>query len=241
MFWVGDVARQRGKSTKAEAYYREYKRLADEMVAIQPDNLKWRMEVAYANHNIGIVLLNQRRFAEAVRGFESAIKTMESAVSLDPGDDEYQSALGNALGWLADSQKALGNIDAAIAIRQRQVAFLDRQVARGASDVSIDERLIPAHQGLGVLFTSRGEVERGIDEYRLALGQANRLIGVEPHNSLWKDYAANVHLYLAQNLLSAGRQDDATQEAAAGCNMAVSLQARDRDVARWGRLRTLSS
>ena len=56
-----------GKSKSAEAAFREYKALADRMVALEPDNLKWRMEVQYARENLGIVLMSQRRFAAAVR------------------------------------------------------------------------------------------------------------------------------------------------------------------------------
>src|SRR4029453_5582021 len=61
VFWIGELAREQRQTRKAEAAYREYKRLADKMVAVEPDNLKWRMELAYANENLGIVLFNQRR------------------------------------------------------------------------------------------------------------------------------------------------------------------------------------
>src|SRR4051794_32218778 len=64
VFWIGEIARKRGEIDQAEAAYREYKRLADQMVALQPDNIKWRMEVLYANENLGIALTSKRRFAE---------------------------------------------------------------------------------------------------------------------------------------------------------------------------------
>ena len=45
---------------------REYKRLADRMVALAPDNMKWRMEQQNADSNLGVLLFEQRRFAEAI-------------------------------------------------------------------------------------------------------------------------------------------------------------------------------
>ncbi len=74
IFWLGELSRQQGRIGEAETAYREYKRLADRMVAAEPDNLKWRMEVAYATENLGIVLMSQRRFSEAAIQFASAIR-----------------------------------------------------------------------------------------------------------------------------------------------------------------------
>ena len=238
VFWVGEVARKRGQIDQTEAAYREYKRLADRMVAIQPDNLKWRMEVFYARENLGIVLMSQRRYAEAARMFESSLRPMETLASIDPSNREYQREVSNALAWVAHAQWALGRIDAAIALRQRQVAFLDPLLKPTRIDTSLLSKAIPAHQALGVLFTAKGQLEQANDEFHRALGVANRLITVEPDNSEWRDSAASVQLALARNLLALGRRDEAARETAAGCATAAVLEARDSSVARWRRLRT---
>jgi tetratricopeptide (TPR) repeat protein len=238
IFWVGDLARRRGQTDRAEAAFREYGNLARRMVAIQPDNLKYRMEVQYAREDLGIVLMSQRRFGEAAGLFDAVIRAMEPMSTIDSGNKEYQSELSNAYGWLADARKALGLIDSAIAVRQQQTSYLDRLVATGTSDVALQQQLIPAHQALGLLFTSRGQVERGIDEYRKALAQADRLVAVEPSNRYQSDMSASVRLELARNLLALGQADEAAQEAAAGCGTAADLRARDPDVARWRTLQT---
>ena len=238
VFWLGELSRQQGRVSEAEAAYREYKRLADRMVAAEPDNLKWRMEVAYASENLGIVLMNQRRFSEAALQLARAIKPIESVASIDPNNSGYQIELAKAFGWWADSEKALGKLDAAIAIRQRQVSYLNQRLANTGSDVGLVERLIPAHQALGGLFTSRGDGERGVEEYRLALARATRLISVEPDNSGWKEMAASVRLELATSLLGMGRRAEAEQEAAAGCDMVAALRAKDANVSRWRMLST---
>lgn len=238
VFWVGDLARRRGEFAEAETAYREYKRLADRMVAIAPDNLKWRIEVLYANENLGIVLMNQRRFAEAARQFRGALRPMESFASIDPEKSEYQQEIANLLGWFADAERAQGQLESAIAARRQQIAFLERLVGGKANDVGVQWRMIPAHQGLGVLLSWQGKAEQGLSEYRAALDQANRLIAIEPNNSKWRDMATSVRLELAKNLLTLGRRDEAAQEAASACQAAGALPAHDSKVARWRTLQT---
>ncbi|MGH6705610.1 MAG: TIR domain-containing protein [Sphingomicrobium sp.] len=237
VFWLGDIARDRGQIDKAEAANREYKRLADRMVAIEPDNLKWRMEVLYAEENIGIVLRNQRRFAESARQFESSLRPMESLASIDPENAEYQRELSTLLAWSADAQRDLGRLDAAIQRREKQIAFLRRLLASGDTNVAFREHLIPAQQGLGILFASRGQPDRGIEQFRLAVAEANRLIRIEPDNVMWRGFAGQAQLELARTLLSLGQDADAATETRAGCRLAAQVRARDSG-ASWRHLQT---
>jgi tetratricopeptide (TPR) repeat protein len=238
VFWVGDLARRRGQIGQAEAAFREYGRLAAAMVAIEPDNLKWRMEVQYARENLGTVLMSQRRFAEATRQFESALGPMQSVAAIDPGSKSHQLAVSNVFAWLADAQRALGRFDAAISLRERQVSLLERLSTRGATDVTVRDDLIPAHRAIGGLWTFRGDFERGIAHYRMGLAEANRLIAIEPNNSMWKDGAASIRLDLALNLLAIGRREEAVHQATVGCDAVTALRARDHSVVRWRRLET---
>ena len=237
VFQIGELARNRGDMKEAEKAYREYKGLADRMVVAQPDNLKWRMEVQYARENLGIVLYNQRRYTEAAALFEGSLRPMESLASIDPGNKEYQIEASNDLAWVAQTQWVLGHLDAAIALRQRQVSFLEDRLKGGTNDVLFRQKLVPAHQALGLLYTQGGKTERGNEEFRLALAEANRLIAVEPTNSTWKDSAAAVQLELARNLLAIGQRDQAAQQTSAGCQVAAR-RPRDPGVARWRTLQT---
>jgi tetratricopeptide (TPR) repeat protein len=171
--------------------------------------------------------------------FEDSLGPMQALASVDASKIEYQQESSNVVGWLADAQKSLGRFDSAIALRQRQAAYLEHILAGGASDVALRQDLISAHQGLGVLFTFHGDLARGADEYRMALAQADRLIAVEPSNSIWKDMAASVHLYLARNLLLLGHRDEATREAATGCAVATALRAGASTVSRLRTLQTV--
>jgi tetratricopeptide (TPR) repeat protein len=232
VFWLGEIARTRGQTDEAVADYSEYKRLADRLVAIEPDNLKWRMEGLYGVEDVGISLYNKRRFAEAARQFASALQPMENLAAVDPGNLTYRKELATVLAWLADAERSKGNLDQAIAIRQRQVSLLNQAVASGVSDVDFRSQLIPAHQGLGILLTWRGQSDRGVEELRAAVSQAESLIPVEPGNTLWKSLAAGARLELARTLLSLGKADEAAQETTSACSSIAGIRASDMIAAR---------
>src|SRR6476469_5814477 len=160
-FYLGEIARQRSNFPEAERDYRQYQQLASRMVAIEPNNLKWRMEAQYGQANVGIALLGQRRFAEAGPQFAGALRTIEALASVDPSNADYQEARSLSLAWLADTEWAQGHLNAAVAYRERQAALLD-SLMRGNSNVAFRQWAIPAHQALGILYASQGKLDQGL-------------------------------------------------------------------------------
>ncbi|HUG45048.1 MAG TPA: toll/interleukin-1 receptor domain-containing protein [Sphingomicrobium sp.] len=237
VFWIGELARFGGRLGDAEAAYRDYKRHADRLAALEPDNLRWRMEALYGDQNIGIVLYYQRRFAEAARQFAGALSPMMALASVDPGNTEYQKEVSSVLAWLADTERSQGQLERATQIRSRQIELLQRLVSENSAHVAYRRELIPAHQALGMLLSAQGRTESGIEQLRKAVAEANRLIPIEPENIVWKAYAAQARLELARTFLALGRTAEAAGEARAGCALAADVQARDAG-ASWRRLQT---
>jgi tetratricopeptide (TPR) repeat protein len=224
VFYVGEVARFAGRPAEAEAAWRDYKRLADRMSALAPDSLKYRMEVLYAEEDLGISLYYQHRFAEARRLLDGAAGPMEKLASLYPADATYQKEFATELAWIADTQRSEGNFGGAIGTRKRQISTLEQQLEK-AEDSDVRSRLISGHEGLGVVLAEDGQPDRAIDELQSSIGEAERLIPLEPRNAQWKSIAADARLQLALTLLSVGRPDDAAQETESGCTLAASLPA----------------
>ena len=236
VFYVGEIARDRGDARLAKAAYSEYKNLADRMITVEPNNLKWQMEVFYANENMGIILYDQRRFAEASRLLESSVRPMGSGVSIDTNNDDYLKEYSTLLAWLADSYAAQGQLERAITVREKQIAFL-RPLADGQSNVVFRQHLIPAHFGLGNLFLSQGKSDRAIEEFRRSIAESERLLPVEPDNAFWTGLAAQSRLQLAKTLLSLNDRPGAALHARIGCEQAKRVLARDPGTA-WRRLQT---
>jgi tetratricopeptide (TPR) repeat protein len=232
VFWIGEIEGDRGRTDRAMAAKLEYKRLADRMVQLDPDNMKWRMERHSAEANLGVAFLQQRRFAEAVRQFAQALTSIAALATADPGNGDYQKALAETLAWLADAQLALGNLDAAIGLRHRHIALLNDLLQR-TGDVEYREKLIPAYRALGSVLGARAQFADALTHLRSAVAEADRLRSVEPANSKWTDYAARARLDLARQLLAAGQVADAHAQAAEGCRLTDALIARDSAVVDW--------
>jgi tetratricopeptide (TPR) repeat protein len=233
VYYFGDLAARRGAFDGAEAAFRDYRRLADRMVEIQPDNLKWRMEVQYAEANLGIVLLSQRRFADAARQFDGALRTIQAVAAVDPDNGDYEKSVAESLAWLADSELAEGKLDSAIRHRRQQVALLERLAEQPAADVEYQQKLIPARQGLGHLLALTGDIAGALAQLQASVAGADALLPKEPDNTRWSDFAASAKLEFASLLRVAGQLPAADRAAGAGCAIAERLLASNGTVVNW--------
>jgi tetratricopeptide (TPR) repeat protein len=145
--------------------------------------------------------------------------------------------LANLLGWTADAERDRGFPDQAIQIRQRQIEFLQQLITAHPANVDFRVRQIPAHEGLGILLSSTRGPESGVEQLRLAVAEAERLIPIEPENSYWKGLGAQARLDLAGTLLQLGQVAEAETYASGGCDLAAQVLSRDPGPA-WRHLRT---
>jgi tetratricopeptide (TPR) repeat protein len=233
VFYFADIATKRGRLDTAESAFREYKRLADQMVALDSNNMKYRMEVQYADANLGSVLYAQRRFPEAAAQYSQALRTIQAFATADPANRDFQKSAVEALAWLADAQAAEGNLEAATASRERHVALLNQALAQTGGDVSYRQKLIQAERGLGALYASRGQRDVALQHYRRAIAHSEMLIDVEQTNSNWLDFGARARLNLAELVLASGDQQEAAAQTNAGCAVYERLLARDSTVSNW--------
>lgn len=224
VFWVGEVARWRGDPDTAAAGYREYRHLAYQLSALDPDNLKYRMEVYYGEEDVGISLLNKRRYEEAARQFQTSLGPIEKLASLDPSNPAYQREVGTIWSWVAEAERDQGNYDSAIAARERQLALVEDLISRGATDVQLRRQAAIAHMALGILLGERRQQTRAASELGTAVGEADRLIELEPRSAIWKLTGAMTRLSLAKELLAAGNDGDARTQTTAGCRLAAGLK-----------------
>jgi tetratricopeptide (TPR) repeat protein len=232
VFYVGELAHGRGDYRTAERSMREYQRLALQMVRLQPDSMKFRMEQQYAAFNLGVVLNDQRHYAEAAAQFRRSLETIEAIATADPQSKEYQQAVAESFAWLSDAERAVGNYPAAIDARRRGIAVLEQLFARTA-DVDYQSRLVPAHRSLGLLYFERGEADLAVEQFRAAVEEALALIPKEPANTHWLEYASSARLGLASELLLSGKRDEAAAQTGSACAGFESLLRRDASKPVW--------
>ena len=237
VFWVGEVAFQRGRAAEAERAMREYKRLADNMVALQPDNRKWQLEVKYSSSGLAAVLYDQRRYPEASRLFQQSLGILETLAAAEPGNVDYKKSLVETLGWLSDSRFGEGFVEDALTARERQAQFLDDLIKRYPADASYRLQAVPANWALGRLLAQNGDPQAGVEHLQKAVSLGEALLAAEPGNSDTIEYTAGARFDLAGILAASGRRDEAAAQTRAGCEQTNRLLSLDQNVTAWQRRR----
>jgi len=232
VFYVGEIAYGRGQLDQAAAQFGEYKRLADQMVDLDPNNMKWRMEVQDALTNLGSVRIAQRRFGESAALSEQALRTIEALATADPNNREYSQSLVECLAWAADAERDAGHIDQAVALRQRHVTLLNALLSQ-TGDVSYRQRLVTAERKLGFLYAMRGDLDLAEQHMRAAVAHGDQLARVEPNNRKWLEYWSDARNNLATVLLISGKADEAATQNENSCAVFSRLVAQDSTIADW--------
>jgi len=224
VFWIAQIEWQLGRVAQAEAGLRKYKRLADQLVELEPNSMSWRMEQQSADFNLGILLFARRKFSEAIDQFTRSLATMQALATADPGNSDYQVAVTESQIWLADARSAIGQLGAALRIREQVVARLQRHF-KSTGNVAYQQQLVPAERSLGELYLMLGKSPDALAHFRAAVSNAGDLIAREPTSSRWKAFSARASLSLADALLMAGNQAEATNATDSGCNIVAQLLA----------------
>jgi tetratricopeptide (TPR) repeat protein len=228
-FYISDIAFRRGDLGTYVAASREYKRLADRMVALDPNNMKWRMETNYADFNLGIALYDQRHFRDAAQQFGTALATMQALASADPTNDTYQSGVADALTWVASAQEADGRLDQAVQTRKQYVALLERLLPREGADARF--RLIQGHRDLGSLYAQQGKGDLALQEFNAAVAEGEKLLALDATNAKWLQSTQASRLLLAEQLLDQGQTAQAAGQLQPICATYAKLVAKDSTIA----------
>lgn len=232
IFWMADVSRQRGHTERTEAGLREYKRLADRMVALEPDNMQWRMERQSADANLGVALYERRRFDEAIAQFHQALQHISALAVANPSNTDFQKSLTESQTWLASALTAAGRLSEARQLRERHVAGLHARLKR-TGDMEYRQKLVPAERYLGQLYLFSGRVEDALERFRTAVAESEALLSRDSDNRRWSFFAARARIDLGQALIATGRSREAAIEIGRACDDSQRLIATDPNIQRW--------
>jgi tetratricopeptide (TPR) repeat protein len=226
IFYVGQIAYVRGQLDEAASRFTEYKQLADRMVALDPNNMAYRVEVQNALANLGAVRLAQRRFPESAALGEQALRAIEAVTTFDPNKRDYLESLTESLAWSADAERDAGHLDKAVALRERLVGLLTSLLSR-TGDVTYRQRLIAAERKLGMLYALRGQLGPASDHMRAAVAQGEQLTSVEAGNRKWREYWAVANENLAYILTVSGKPNLAVPALDPACATIIQLLGKD--------------
>lgn len=192
VYWVGYIAWKRGQALAAEQAFLKYRELAQQLVQIDPNNIDWQVETAFAHMNLGTVLLGTSRPADALKEYAAANELLSRLSGKRP---ELMYQLAHNYGWIAKAREALGDYDAAIA-SQRIKIELFHKVPAAEKNKQVEYGLQNGALELALLELAKGDVKTAEQYARDAVQRADALVASDPENRFWQ-----VHLYFADSVL----------------------------------------
>jgi tetratricopeptide (TPR) repeat protein len=233
VYWLAYVDWRQGQSAAAEAGFKAYSRLADTLVRLEPANPAWRLETAYAQSNLGTVLLEQGRLNEALAAFEAARATFKAASLKEPDDGDRLFDLVDAQNWVADVLLKLGRLKQSYQERRDAADMLHAHRRADPGNMPLAAQTFAADLALARRAADLGRQDEARDLVARARGELAGLVRRDPGNTTWSEYAAIADLYSAD--LALGDGDMALARRAHGEARAriAKLTALNTTVYRW--------
>jgi len=202
VYWVGYVARRRGQVAQAEAAFSRYADLALQLVQLNASNLDWRVELAFARQNLGVVYLESARFSQALRAF---IDTRDAWLGLIDAKPEQRSELANTLGWIAKAREALGQFDGALDAQRDKIDVL-LKLPDADTNRRVQRLVAIANGEMGRLQLALGRSAAAALSAQHSLTQLEALVASDATNTEWLAQMTLARLIFAETLLARGER-----------------------------------
>lgn len=239
-FWVGYVFYRRGDHEAALRQFRQYRRVAQELVELEPLNPEWRLELSYAHSNIASVLQALGRLEQALEPLAANVALREVLARQDPENSDLQLDLARAHNKVGGVLHRLGRSETALDHHLKELSIKQALVAREPTNTRWLLDLALAHNYCGNVLEHRGEIGRARDHFESAVSVTRRLVATDPDNAIWLRELAVNQLRLGSLRQREGELTTARELEAAAVDGLEALIARDpeesfrqRDLA-WG-------
>lgn len=188
VFWQAYVRWRREDVAGAERGFKRYGELAQTLVAIDPSRPEWRIEVAYAKNNLGTLLFDQGRSAEALEAFRAGQAVFQAERARAPKDRTLMEGAANSRAWAADCLLRLGRPREALVEREAAVGILDEALARYPADKRLRVRSLGAEQALARLELDLGRLAAARARSERNVARLGELAALDPTNVRWREY-----------------------------------------------------
>lgn len=184
VFYIGDIASIKGNFEAGEARMHEYLALAESMVALDANNSKYRLELAYATSNLGASLYNQGLFNQSIPHFKRSVEARRQLYETDPDDRRITLAYAYALSWLGFAELLVGRIQNAEASIVRQIDLYRTLGDSFEDDYQVMEPLIIALRRLATVQLAQGRIEEAERTIAKGCAFAAKLVGRDRSNRI---------------------------------------------------------
>ncbi len=209
-------------------------------MAIDPGNEDWQAELGYANSNLGTLLYDQGRPAEAEVVFEQELDAAKQASVQAPENYARQLRTAQAHAWLSSAQYRLGKFDSAISQRNSEISIYRNALSINPRNRDAQDGLAVSYRALSDTYRCQGNVNAALAAIRESEVQVTDLIQADPENTRSMDQASATLAAFAYLLNASGDRDGAMRTNSKARKFAADLLVKDSSVLMW-QLRSIES
>jgi tetratricopeptide (TPR) repeat protein len=228
VYWLAYMKWRQGDIAGAERGFKQYGELARTLVALDPTRADWRLEVAYAKSNLGTLLLQQGRAAEALITFRAALSGFEAERAKAPDDHDRLGDAVDAHAWVADALLKLGRPRDAYAEREGAANLLAQAAAKDPTDKPLAASSWAAQLALARLELDLGRTVQARARAAEAMRGLHDLAALDPTNARWLAYLLVGQMDTADLALWSGRLAEARADHAQAAAMLARLRTGDQ-------------
>lgn len=186
-FWIGFVEYNRGQYQKAKPAFEAYRRLADNLVLLQPRNPRFLKEDAYSEGNLCSIALKPPKDPHAaLRYCTSALTHMEVAARQLGYPDGAMDDLVNRYGWVSEAYRASGDMTAAFRQRESQEALLRQLMRKDPQNMTYKSEWIATQRIMAWMEYWRGDMPEAIGRMKRAAQAIDELAEFDRINAQWE-------------------------------------------------------
>ncbi|RSV47080.1 toll/interleukin-1 receptor domain-containing protein [Sphingomonas sp. ABOLD] len=181
-FYLGLLHFKAGELAATEPHFEAYAALAHRLMAIDPADARSAEEISYSATNLCALRMEQHTADRTVALCGEALRAAETLARREPNSDQRWREVANRQGWLSDAYIVVGDLDAVLALRRKQVELLERLYSRESRNVRTQRMLIWAERALAEVEYRRGNFSTAVRQMRKAVADLRKLTELDTKN-----------------------------------------------------------
>jgi len=185
-YWIGTVDYNNDQFSAAAKAFKVYKRLADRLVAIDPRNPKYHLEVGEATSDLcSVSQQTHADIVETIRHCEESLAQTEQAEHSLGLTNEIADDLIDRHAWLADAYRLKGDSARARSERLTEERMLEARIAAEPKNMDLKDTWIALQLALAKLDEQAGDPASARTRLERALAVSDSMIAYDGKNNEW--------------------------------------------------------
>jgi tetratricopeptide (TPR) repeat protein len=199
-YWLGYASYDLGNFAAAKPLFESYRRLADQLIRLAPNDARSYRERGYAESNLcSLALKKQPKDVDgALASCKSALVDMNKAASLSRDNALIEIDVASQHAWLADAYRARGDLENARKHRLVQEAILNGLIKHDSRNMHLRKLWVSLQRILAWMDAEAGRRPMAIDRLQRSMAVSDQMIAFDPNNKVWKQQRRDLDKDLAE-------------------------------------------